>query len=210
MYIHDKSKNRLLKAAREYKKCFSSFLRGSPNPESAESALRKAFEAVMEASRDPGLRADLKNASDKHIGEISEEVLHSTLQDVRDGAEVVKFELSSANTFGFSKEQAKQIIAKLKVVKVEKRSFDEIFERFGKIFEQIIKKVNEARKLPKNQKKSRKRNIERGVLRGLFGICSGTTNLVYMPTFMISYGIALISIQNAIDDLAGEPGDDDQ
>lgn len=209
MYIHEKKLRRLLDAIENYKKCFSRFLKGYPNPQSAEITLEKALEGVLTAFQDPEVVAAFETARSQLPETINEQFLHSILQEFKSGTSISRFELSIADNFGFSKNAAKRIICELEIAEVEELSFNAIFERFQSLHVTMVKEVKVARKLPRKQKKSRKRNITLGMYSGVLGIGAGAANLVVLPTFKVSYGIAIGLIIQSGRDFIGEPVDDD-
>lgn len=209
MYIHQKNLRRLLDAIENYKKCFSRFLKGYPNPQSAERTLERALDGVLDAFQDPQLKAALEDARIQNPETISEQFLHSILQEFKTGTPTSDLELSIANNFGFSKNAAKRIISELEVVEAEALSFDSIFERFRTLHVTMVKEVKIARTLPRKQKKTRKRDIARGLFSGVIGVGAGVANLAAPPTFLFSYGVAVVAINQAGRDFIGEPIEDD-
>ncbi|MEP2890925.1 hypothetical protein [Tateyamaria sp.] len=207
LFIHQKKFRKFFEALESYKKCFSRFLKGYPTPKKAETNLQHALSGVLAALTDSELMTALEEAREQSPDTLSEEFLHSILQDFRDGTKVSKLELSLSNNFGFSKNAAMRIITELTVLEASHVSFEELPSRLEALHATMVKEVKVARELPRREKKKRKRDISRATWSGLLGVGTGVANAMAPPAFLFSFGFMAIGINQAGRDIIGEPSD---
>jgi alcohol dehydrogenase class IV len=191
---------------REYAKKMQKFADAKPTPKAAKAAADEAFEAVLASVADPELHSRLDQLISDNKEKASDELekaqsLAGILFNQKGGTN----EIAMGDNIGFSIKKTEKIIQKTSITHGidQEISVSSIIEKTTEVHSKVIKELDAARKLPKDQKKRRKRDLMSASASASFGISIIVMNLVVPPTFWLSLAAGMTPLGQAIRDVVG-------
>lgn len=204
VYIRSRAHRAFFDALRKYQKAYRRFSKAQPTLDEAETAFDAALDELLETLKIQEVRDALSAClnSMEEVDDGHQRVVQELLGDSNDA----RAERALASNFGMSKQAVKRIARFFSSAKSSGKnlSHQSILEIFRCVHADAKSQINKSRELPRKEKKSRKRDVRRGVYSVTFGSGILVANTVAGPSFLFSYGIACIAIHQAGRDFIGD------
>ncbi|MBL1438163.1 MAG: hypothetical protein COB08_018420 [Rhodobacteraceae bacterium] len=168
-------------------------MKGYPSVLDAELVLDRSYRDLVNTLKNETITNSVRQAMSGAAGSIDPNAIDNIFEQLDAGSDLAETELSLADNFGLSKNAARRIISSFDSREFEEPSIETVAARIVALHKKMKADVTTARKLPKKEKKKRKRDIKKGIFATTFGLGVGVTNVILPSAYVFSYGLAGIA-----------------